>query len=270
MPHPRARKLCPKLVVLSVLSSATSSFSHMCWFCYDSRRMSTDFVDEGYFRSARQSSKPAADIARVSAESIRTSLRFPSAKGWAPTAHQPDRLESSTNAAFIRSAAAGIVLPPSGIANRFVCPGLGPQNGHTPKLGVLGRKSGHSSRRRPLEFARTVARSTGPYVFPVRALGDDRLLVPALEPQKSFRQHETFAELTDDGLPRRCCSGWACPLFSKVREEEHSHPYPHGPVRYNDWRRINAARVSANLPILETYVYGAAASPCCRAPGNGA
>ena len=64
---------------------------------------------------------------------------------------------------------------------------------------------------------------------------DERPLVPAREPQKSFSQQETFAEdQTDEGYLEAVLRRMADRLFAKVREEHKSVRTLTVKVRYND------------------------------------
>src|SRR4029434_2797133 len=68
------------------------------------------------------------------------------------------------------------------------------------------------------------------------ALGiDERPLIPAREPQKTFSHQETFgSDLTDEEYVEATLRRMADSLFAKVREEGHSVRTLTVKVRYND------------------------------------
>ena len=86
---------------------------------------------------------------------------------------------------------------------------------------------------------------------------DERPLIPASEPQKSFSQQETFNEdVTDEEYVEAVLRRMADRLFATVREEGRSVRTLTVKVRYND-RDENQRAESLREPTdLETDVYG--------------
>src|ERR1035438_7314269 len=86
---------------------------------------------------------------------------------------------------------------------------------------------------------------------------DERPLIPAREPQKSFSQQETFNEdVTDEEYVEAVLRRMADRLFATVREEGRSVRTLTVKVRYND-RDENQRAESLREPTdLETDVYG--------------
>ena len=86
---------------------------------------------------------------------------------------------------------------------------------------------------------------------------DERPLIPAREPQKSFSQQETFNEdVTDEEYVEATLRRMADHLFAMVREEGRSVRTLTVRVRYND-RDENTRAESLREPTdLETDIYG--------------
>ena len=86
---------------------------------------------------------------------------------------------------------------------------------------------------------------------------DDRPLLPAREPQKSFGQQQTFAgDLTDEEYVEATLRRMADDLFATVREEGRSVRTLTVKVRYNDMGEDQCSESLAEPTDLETDVYG--------------
>jgi len=86
---------------------------------------------------------------------------------------------------------------------------------------------------------------------------DDRPIVHAREPQKSYGQQETFArDLTDEEFIEATLRRMADNLFTKVREEGRSVRTLTVKVRYNDMAEDQVSESLVEPTDLETDVYG--------------
>ena len=86
---------------------------------------------------------------------------------------------------------------------------------------------------------------------------DERPLIPAREPQKSFSQQETFAsDVTDEEYVEATLRRMADNLFAKVREEGRSIRTLTVKVRYNDMGEDQMSESLLEPTDLETDVYG--------------
>src|SRR5439155_1893447 len=86
---------------------------------------------------------------------------------------------------------------------------------------------------------------------------DERPLIPAREPQKSFSQQETFAgDLTDQDYVEATLRRMADNLFVKVREESRSIRTLTVKVRYNDMAEDQVSESLLEPTDLETDAYG--------------
>ena len=99
---------------------------------------------------------------------------------------------------------------------------------------------------------------------------DERPLIPAREPQKSFSQQETFAsDVTDEEYVEAVLRRMADDLFAKVREEGRSIRTLTVKVRYNDMAEDQVSESLVNRPIWKRTCM-AACTRCCGKPGSGA
>src|SRR5438132_14115162 len=86
---------------------------------------------------------------------------------------------------------------------------------------------------------------------------DERPLVPAREPQKTFSHQETFgSDLTDEEYVEAALRHMADSLFAKVREEGRSIRTLTVKVRYNDMAEDQLSDSLLEPTDLETDVYG--------------
>src|SRR5438445_2375514 len=86
---------------------------------------------------------------------------------------------------------------------------------------------------------------------------DERPLIPAREPQKTFSHQETFgSDLTDDEYVEATLRRMADNLFAKVREESRSVRTLTVKVRYNDMAEDQCGESLVEPTDLETDVYG--------------
>jgi DNA polymerase-3 subunit alpha len=95
---------------------------------------------------------------------------------------------------------------------------------------------------------------------------DERPLIPAREPQKSFSQQETFDEdVTDEEYVEAVLRRMADRLFATVREEGRSVRTLTVKVRYNDRDENQRAESLSEPTDLETDVYGRLRGLLCEA-----
>src|ERR1035438_5987328 len=83
MPTARARKLCPKLIVLPGDYERYEQFSNwMFGYAYDfTPEVERTSIDEGYFDLTANRSKPAIEIALTISQAIRQSLKITVSEG---------------------------------------------------------------------------------------------------------------------------------------------------------------------------------------------
>ena len=257
MPTMRARKLCPKLIVLPGDFERYELFSNwMFGYCYDfTPDVEQTSIDEGYFDLTANRKKPATEIALTIRKAIGQKLKISVSEGIAS-----NKLVSAVASKLTKPAAFNEV--PTGseaaflypLSNKWL-PGIGPKT--SVRLNAAGLAQIRHIAATPLEMLQLVL---GNQAFSIRQFAhgiDERPLIPAREPQKSFSHQETFgSDLTDEEYIEATLRRMADSLFAKVREENRSVRTLSVKVRYND---MTEDQVNESLPEptdLETDVYG--------------
>src|SRR4051812_42317134 len=129
MPTARARKLCPKLIVLSGDFERYEQFSNwMFGYCYDfTPDVEQTSIDEGYFDLSANRKKPAVEIALIIRKAIGQRLKITVSEGIGS-----NKLVSAI-ASKLNKPAAFDAVPPGGEAaflhplpNKWL-PGIGPK-----------------------------------------------------------------------------------------------------------------------------------------------
>lgn len=255
MPTVRARKLCPKLIVVPGDFDKYERFSRwMFSYVYDfTPDVEISSIDEGYF-DLSAAKRPAVRVAETVREAIRQSLKITVSEGIAV-----NKLVSQI-ASKLNKPAAFLQVPPGmeipflhPLPNRWL-PGIGP---HTAaRLNAAGLAQIQHIALTPLELLELLlgrmARITKQYA---NAL-DDRPVVPLSVPAKSFSHQETFAtDLTDEEYIEAVLRQMADRLMTKVRQESKSIRTFTVKVRYNDMEEDQCGESLAEPTDLETDLY---------------
>ncbi len=118
------------------------------------------------------------------------------------------------------------------LPNRWL-PGIGPKT--AVRLNAAGLARHRADRRTPIDLLALLLGSQAPVVRQFANGIDERPLIPASEPQKSYSQQETFNEdVTDEEYVEAVLRRMADRLFATVREEGRSVRTLTVKVRYND------------------------------------
>ncbi len=234
MPTARARKLCPKLIVLPGDFERYEQFSNwMFGYCYDfTPDVEQTSIDEGYF-DLSGARKPPGEIARIIRKAIGQKLKISVSEGIGP-----NKLISAI-ASKLRKPAALEEVPRGGeeaflhpLPNQWL-PGIGPQT--SLRLNAAGLARIHHIAGMPLELLSLVLGRQAVVVQQFARGIDDRPLVAAREPQKTFSHQETFAaDVTDEEYVEATLRRMADDLFATVRQEGRSVRTLTVRVRYND------------------------------------
>ena len=268
MPTALARKLCPKLILLPGDFEKYEQFSRwMFSYAYDfTPTVEVASIDEGYF-DLSGARKPAAEVAQIIRDAIRQSLKLSVSEGIAT-----NKLVSQV-ASKLHKPAAFQVIEPGGEAkfiqplpNRWL-PGVGPKL--SAKFNAAGLASVGQIAMTPPELLEVLAGSQGPTLWRFAQGIDDRPVLSALEPAKSFSQQETFTEdITDEEYAEAVLRRMADNLMAKVRAEGHSIRTLTVKVRYNDMTEDQCSESLTEPTNLELDIYGAC-TVSCAVPGNG-
>jgi DNA-directed DNA polymerase III PolC len=256
MPTTLARKLCPKLIVLPghydlYEEFSTAMFAYAYDFTPDVERTS---IDEGYFDLTANRKKPAVEIALTISAAIRQSLKITVSEGVAS-----NKLVSQIASKLNKPAAFHAV--PSGTEQQFLhplpnkwLPGIGPKT--SARLNAAGLAKIRHIAATPVDMLALVLGSQALQVRQFAHGIDERPLIPAREPQKTFSKQETFAgDLTDEEYISATLRRMADELFAKVREEGRTIRTLTVTVRYNDRAEDQSSESLLEPTDLETEVY---------------
>jgi len=257
MPTARARKLCPKLIVLPGDYERYEQFSNwMFGYCYDfTPDVEQTSIDEGYFDLSANCRRSPVEIARTVRQAIRQSLKISVSEGIGS-----NKLVSQI-ASKLNKPAAFAEVPP-GRETGFLhplpncwLPGVGPKT--SARLSAAGLAEIRHIAATPLELLELLLGRQAPQLRQFAHGIDERPLIPARGPAKSFSQQETFAQdLTDAGYLEAVLRRMADRLFAKVREEGKSIRTLTVKVRYNDMAEDQCSESLAEPTDLETDIYG--------------
>ena len=256
MPTTQARRLCPKLIVLPGDFERYEQFSNwMFGYCYDfTPEVEQTSIDEGYFDLSAVP-KPPAEIALTIRKAIGQKLKITVSEGIGT-----NKLVSAVASKLTKPAAFNEVPPGREAAflhplpNHWL-PGVGPKTSE--RLNAAGLARICHVAAIPLEMLELLLGSQAATVRQFAHGIDERPLIPARQPQKSFSQQETFAtDLTDEEYVNATLRRMADNLFSKLREEGRSIRTLTVKVRYNDMAEDQASESLIEPTDLETDVYG--------------
>ena len=256
MPTVRARKLCPKLIVLPGNFERYEQFSHwMFGYCYDfTPDVEQTSIDEGYFDLSAVRKSPV-EIALAIRKAIGQKLKIIVSEGIGT-----NKLVSAI-ASKLNKPAAFDEVPPGGEAaflhplpNKWL-PGVGPKT--SVQLDAAGLVQIRHIAAMPLEMLELLLGNQAAAIRQFAQGIDERPLIPVREPQKSFSRQETFAsDITDEEYAEATLRRMADHLFAKVREEGRSVRTLQVRVRYNDMAEDQVNESLIEPTDLETDVYG--------------
>jgi DNA polymerase-3 subunit alpha len=257
MPTVRARKLCPKLIVLPGDFERYEQFSNwMFGYCYDfTPDVEQTSIDEGYFDLTANRKKSPSDIALTIRHAIGQKLKISVSEGIAT-----NKLVSAVASKLTKPAAFNEVHPGQEreflhpLPNKWL-PGIGPKT--SVRLNAAGLAQIRHIAGTPLEMLQLVLGNQAALIRQFAHGIDERPLIPAREPQKTFSHQETFgSDLTDEEYVEATLRRMADSLFAKVREEGHSVRTLTVKVRYNDMAEDQLSESLFEPTDLETDVYG--------------
>src|SRR5947207_854012 len=256
MPTAQARKLCPKLIVLPGDFERYEQFSNwMFGYCYDfTPEVEQTSIDEGYF-DLSAARKPPVEIALTIRKSIGQKLKITVSEGIGT-----NKLVSAVASKLTKPAAFHEVPPGSEAAflhplpNQWL-PGVGSKT--SARLNAAGLARICHVAATPLEMLELLLGNQAAGLRQFAHGIDERPLIPAREPQKTFSHQETFgSDLTDEEYAGAALRRMADSLFAKVREEGRSIRTLTVKVRYNDMAEDQLSDSLLEPTDLETDVYG--------------
>ena len=256
MPTVRARKLCPKLVVIP------GDFEKYEWF---SRRMfsyAQDFtpdveiasIDEGYFDLSGVG-KPPVSVAETVRDAIRQSLKISVSEGIASN-KLVSQVASKLNkpAAFTRVSSGDEIPFLHPLPNCWL-PGVGPKTGI--KLNSAGLARIGQIAQTPLDLLSLLLGSQASCLKQYANGIDERPVVPLSAPAKSYGHQRTFeSDVTDEGYAEAVLRHMADDLMATVRADGKAIRTVTVKVRYNDMAEDQCGDSLPEPTDLETDLYG--------------
>jgi DNA-directed DNA polymerase III PolC len=255
MPTVMARRLCPKLILLPGDFEKYELFSRLMFsYAYDfTPDVEIGSIDEGYF-DLTGAHKPAVGIAQTIRQAIRQSLKLSVSEGIAANklvSQIASKLKKPSAFEFVESGHEAEFLAP--LANKWL-PGIGPKTAgqlNTAGLAFIGQIA-----RTPVELLNLLVGNLAPQLRRFAAGIDERPVVPAHAPAKSYGEQETFAaDTTNEEFLAATLCRMADKLMGKVREDGKSIRTVTVKVRYNDMDEQQAAESLSEPTDLEAEIY---------------
>jgi DNA-directed DNA polymerase III PolC len=257
MPSARAKKLCPKLIIIQGDYERYEQFSKWMFnFAYDfTPDVERTSIDEGYFDLTSNHTKPASEIAQIISNAIRQKLKITVSQGLGSNKLISQIASKLKKPAALQTVAEGqekLFLHP--LPNRWL-PGIGPKT--SLRLNAAGLAEIGQIAAMPVDLLAMIMGNQAPQLRQFANGIDERPLIPRSEPQKSYSKQETFNEdVTDEEYVEAVLRRMADQLFADVRAENRSVRTLTVKVRYND-RDENSRAESLREPTdLETDIYG--------------
>jgi DNA-directed DNA polymerase III PolC len=256
MPTVRARKLCPKLIVVPGDFEKYEHFSR--WMFSYAQDFTPDVeigsIDEGYF-DLTDVPKPALSVAETIRKAIRQSLKISVSEGIGSNKLVSQIASKLTKPAAFNQVPAGrevLFLHP--LPNKWL-PGVGPKT--STQLNTAGLVQIRHIAATPLDMLELVLGKQAASIHQFAHGIDERPLVPLREPQKTFSQQQTFAsDITDEDYAEATLRRMADHLFASVRADDRTIRTLTVKVRYNDMAEDQTSESLHEPTDLETDVYG--------------
>ena len=256
MPTVRARKLCPKLIVLPGDFEKYECFSQwMFSYAYDfTPDVEQSSIDEGYF-DLTAVRKPAVEVAAIIRDAIGQALKISVSEGIGV-----NKLVSQIASKIHKPA--GFTHIPAGEEIAFLhplpnqwLPGVGPKNAE--RLNAAGLARVGQIAQTPLDLLELLMGRQG-IVLRQHANGiDDRPLQPASVAAKSYGEQQTFAaDQTDEEFIAATLRRMADHLMASIRAEGKTIRTLTVKVRYNDFAEDQCGESLPEPTDLETDLYG--------------
>lgn len=256
MPTARARKLCPRLIVLPGDFEKYERFSRFMFsYAYDfTPEVEVASIDEGYFDLRGQRNHAPREVAETIRRAIRQSLKITVSEGIAA-----NKLVSQV-ASKLRKPACFLEVEEGGerqflapLANKWL-PGVGPKLAGT--LNTAGLAIIQQIASTPADLLSLIVGSYAPQLRAFANGLDERPVVPDPPEAKSYGEQDTFTEdVTDDAFILAKLRSIADRLAAKVREDGKSFRTVTLKLRYNDMQDVSRA-VSLDEPSdLEQDIY---------------
>src|ERR1044071_9077804 len=255
MPTVMARRLCPKLILLPGDFEKYELFSRLMFsYAYDfTPDVEIGSIDEGYF-DLTGVPRPAVTVAETIRNAIRQALKLSVSEGIGANklvSQIASKLEKPAAFQMVPAGAEAEFLSPLG--NKWL-PGVGPKMGN--QLSAAGLAKIGQIACTPVELLGLIA---GGMALQLRNFArgiDERPVIAARAPAKSYGEQETFAaDTTDEEFLKATLRRMADKLMAKVREDGKSVRTVTVKVRYNDMDEQQASESLEEPTDIETDIY---------------
>jgi DNA-directed DNA polymerase III PolC len=256
MPTVRARKLCPKLIVLPGDFDKYEHFSR--WMFSYAQDFTPDVeiasIDEGYFDLSAVP-KPPLNVADTIRTAIRQALKISVSEGIASNKLVSQIASKLTKPAAFNQVPAGheiIFLHP--LPNIWL-PGVGPATAQ--RLNAAGLALIRHVSATPTDMLHMLVGKLALSLKPHADGIDERPVIPVSAPAKSYGHQQTFdADITDEEYAEAVLRRMADDLMAKVRADGKSVRTLTVKVRYNDMGEDQCGESLTEPTDLESDVYG--------------
>ncbi len=255
MPTIQARRLCPKLILLPGDFDKYEFFSRLMFsYAYDfTPDVEIGSIDEGYF-DLTGARKPALSIAETIQQAIRQALKLSVSEGIGSNkliSQIASKLKKPAAFQFVPAGGEAGFLSP--LANKWL-PGIGPKTAN--QLNAAGLARIGQIAQTPADLLGLLVGGMAPQLRSFARGIDERPVIPARAPAKSYGEQETFAaDTTDEEFLQAVLRRMADKLMAKVREDGKSIRTVTVKVRYNDMDEEQAGESLDEPTDLETDIY---------------
>lgn len=257
MPTARARKLCPRLIVLPGDFEKYERFSRFMFsYAYDfTPEVEVASIDEGYFDLRGQRKHSPHHVAEIIRQAIRQSLKITVSEGIGSN-KLVSQIASKLNkpACFLEVASGDESRFLAPLANKWL-PGVGPKLAGT--LNAAGLARIEQIAITPTDMLALFAGGLAPQLHAMANGIDERPVVPDPPEARSYGEQETFAEdVTDEAFIVATLRSMADRLCGKVREDGRSFRTVTLKLRYNDMQEVSRGASLDEPTDLESDIYG--------------
>ena len=235
MPTVRARKLCPKLIIIPGDFEKYERFSwSMFSYAYDfTPNVELTSIDEGYFDLSSNRKKCPVEVATTIRRAIAQSLKISVSEGIASNKLVSQIASKLNKPGCFREVPAGaekaFVSP---LPNRWL-PNVGPKLSGV--LNSAGLSLIHQIGSTPADLLSLIVGNYAPQLKAFANGIDERPVVADKPDAKSYGEQQTFhQDTTDEAFILATLRGMADRLMAKVREDRKSVRTVELRVRYND------------------------------------
>ncbi|MEY2409260.1 MAG: polymerase subunit alpha [Verrucomicrobiota bacterium] len=256
MPTSRARKLCPRLIVLPGDFEKYEHFSR--WMFSYAQDFTPDVeiasIDEGYFDLSAVR-KPALHVAETIRTAIRQSLKISVSEGIGSNKLISQIASKLTKPAAFHEVALGTEIEFLHPLPNHWLPGIGPQTSQ--RLNAAGLAFIRHIAATPTDLLHLLVGKAAPALKSYADGIDERPVTPMSAPAKSYGQQQTFAtDITDEDYAEAVLRRMADELMAKVRADGKSIRTLTVKVRYNDMAEDQCGDSLGEPTDLESELYG--------------